>query len=406
MLNNLFQDVKILFAPAAQRQEYEAKKFAEQTKTRFETLEGVIKTGEYVMQDHQKITQDREQFLRDNADTQVDQNVNRNTDNKRANYLLAGVMLIGTIFSVKGLQFFFGSFYAAVSLWVIIPIAMFLAMVLVMGSIYFNQFAERYRGVNLLVYIHAKAAAYIIVLFLPVVNLIEGFNSHYDQTVMALNIFACIVDVAAHTALVSMSNTFITAENSRKAIKILHDKDKAQRKADISLRSLNGEFTGAKNGFTNVATKFVHAYKQLEAENAEAARRVMFMLSNFLIWMINNKVMQHAILPYHANENGQPVVELNYFTPENDAIRRGWDQLSAVNGYTSTPQNLEIPEVNPQPQVLTNGNGQQNQEQNNGDTNNGNPEQRNTQQENNQEQPQDYATVLDDTNPNPNDKSL
>lgn len=406
MLNNFMQDVKMLFSPAAQRQEYETKKFAEQTKAQFEKLEGVIKTGEYVMQDHQKATQDREQFLRDNADTQVDQNVSRNTDNKRANYLLTGVMLIGTIFSVKGLQFFFGSFYAAVSLWVIIPIAMFLAMVLVMGSIYFNQFAEKYRRVTLLVYFHAKAAAYIIVLFLPIVNLIEGFNSQYDQTVMALNIFACIVDVAAHTALVNMSKTFITAENSRKAIRILRDKDKSQRKADISLRSLNGEFIGTKNRFTNVATKFVHAYKQLEAENAEAARRVMFLLSNFLIWMVNNKVMQHAILPYHANENGQPVVELNYFTPENDVIRRGWDQLSTVNGYTSTPKNLEIPEVNPEPQVLTNGNGQQNQDQINTDANNINTEQRNPRQETNQEQPLDYEAILDETNPNPNDKSL
>lgn len=406
MLNNFIQEAKMLFAPAAQRQEYEAKKFAQQTKSRFEDLEGIIKEGEYVLQDHQKTTQDREQFLRDNADTQVDQNVNRNTDNKRANYLLTGVMLIGTIFSVKGLQFFFGSFYAAVSLWVIIPIAMVLAMMLVMGSIYFNQFAERYRGVNLLVYIHAKAAAYILVLFLPIVNLIEGYNSNYDQTVMALNIFACIVDVAAHTALVSMSNTFITAENSRKAIKLMAGKDKAQRKADLSLRSLNGEFTTAKSRFNSAATQFVHAYKQLEAGNAEAARRVMFMLSNFLVWMINNKVMQHAILPYHANENGQPVVELDYFTPENDAIRRGWDQLSAVNGYTSIPQNLEIPEANPQSQELPDSNGQQTEQQANANTTNGINDQRNPHQEANREQPQDYETILDDTNPNPNDKSL
>ncbi len=406
MMNNFINQIKMVFASPEKRLAHQTQILALETVDSFNGLQRTIKDGEYVIEDHRKITQDREQFMRDNADTQVDQNVNRNTDTKRAMWILMGVMLIGTVFSVKGLQFFFGEFYASVSLWAIIPIAIALAAVLVIGSIGLNHFSEQYRGKNTMVFIHAKAAAYLIVLFLPLVNLIEGYNSHYSETVMALNILAVLVDITAHTALVSMHNTFITAENSKNAIKILKQKDKAQRNADMDLRSLNDAFIKGKNAFSKKATQFVHSYKQLEEQNAQAARQAMFMLSNFLVWMINNKVMQHRILPYHANENGSPEVEMNYFTPENDAVRKGWDQLSTVNGYNNAQQSAELLNNTQQPESIANGNGQQQQEQPQPEVNNANAENHNPEPEINQEQPQGYDQVVDETNPNPNDKIL
>lgn len=389
------------FASPEKKLAYETQTLAEETVDSFDDLQRTIKKGEYVLDDNRKITQDREEFLRDNADTQVDQNVNRNTDTKRAMWLLCGVMIIGLIFSVKGLKFFFGEFYGSMNIWVAIVVAMLLAALLVIGSIIMNHFAEQQKGKNQLVYINAKIAAYVIVLFLPMVNLIEGFNSNYSKTVMSLNIIAVFIDVLAHTALVSMHGTFITAENSKIAINKLRQKDKAQRKSDIERRSLNDTFIKKKNDFSKIASRFLQKYMQLEAQDVEAARNVLFLFPNFLIWMLNNKVMQHALIPYHTNENGQPVIERYYFTPENDAIRRGWDQLSSINGYRDTPQNLELNNTNSPIEELPISNEQQNQQQANN-----NAQHQNNETDANQQLPLDYNSILDDTNPNPNDKIL
>lgn len=401
MSNNFINQIKMAFASPEKRLAYETQTLAEETVDSFDDLQRTIKKGEYVLDDNRKITQDREEFLRDNADTQVDQNVNRNTDTKRAMWLLAGVMIIGTIFSVKGLKFFFGEFYGSMNIWVAIIVAMLLAALLVIGSIVMNHFSEQQKGKNKLVYVHAKIAAYTIVLFLPMVNLIEGFNSNYSKTVMSLNIIAVFVDVLAHTALVSMYGTFITAENSKIAINKLRQKDKAQRKSDIERRSLNDTFIKKKNDFSKIASRFLQKYMQLEAQDVEAARNVLFLFPNFLIWMLNNKVMQHALIPYHTNENGQPVIERNYFTPENDAIRRGWDQLSSINGYHDTPQNLELNNTNSSIEELPISNEQQNLQQANN-----NAQHQNNETDANQQLPLDYNSILDDTNPNPNDKIL
>jgi hypothetical protein len=129
----------------------------------------------------------------------------------------------------------------------------------------------------------------------------------------------------------------------------------------------------------------------------------MFMLSNFLIWMINNKVVQHAVLNYHANENGQPVVELTYFTPENDAVRKGWDQLSKVTGYDTLPQVQELPDQ--QSGAIGGENLHQNQEQPEPIIENRN-EPQNFEQTINQDIPPNYTEVMDNIQFNPNDKIL
>jgi len=333
MFTKLIDSIRNIFASPEKRMEMKTRGLALQTTQDFDNLQKIIKDSEYAMADHQKVFNDREQFLRDNTETQV--------DNKRAYMLLTGVMLIGCILSVKGLKFFFGEFYASISLLMIIPIAMALAGVIVVGSIYLNNFSNRFRGQTPFVFYQLKAAAYAMVLFIPAMNLLEGFDSNYRPVVMALNIVGCVIDVILHTSLVSMSSVFTTAEDSKKAIKIMQLKDKALSTAEQKLRVFNDTFTKAKTSFTNSAKLFVSSFKELQAMNAITASYTLYLLDNFTIWMLNNKVMQHALIPYHADENGHPIVELSYFTPEQDSIRNGWDMLSTVKVDNTNNQQTE-----------------------------------------------------------------
>jgi len=402
MFRKMIDSIRNLFASPEKRLELKTRELAMQTTQDFDNLQKIIKDGEYAMTDHQKVVNDREQFLRDNTETQVDQNVTRNTDNKRAYMLLTGVMLIGCILSVKGLKFFFGEFYASMSLLMIIPIALILAGVIVIGSIYLNNFSNRFRGQNTFVFYQLKTAAYAMILFIPAMNLLEGFDSNYRPVVMALNIVGCVIDVILHTSLVSMSSVFTTAEDSKKAIKIMRLKDKALATADQKLRAFNDTFMKAKTAFTTSAKQFVSSFKELQAMNATAASNTLYLLDNFTIWMLNNKVMQHALIPYHADENGHPVVELRYFTPEQDSIRHGWDMLSTVRVNETNNQQAEA--LNGQRQATelpaANETAQQQQEQVPfEDTRVHEPGNEET-----ESQPADYDAMLD--NVNPNDKIL
>lgn len=403
MFTKLINSISSLIASTEKKLEQRTRVLAMETTRRFDDLQKTIKEGEYVITDRQKVVDDREQFLRDNAENQVDQNVSRNTDNKRAYMLLTGVMLIGCILSVKGLKFFFGEFYASISLLMIIPIAMILAGVIVIGSIYLNNFSNRFRGQNPFVFYQLKAAAYAMVLFIPAMNLLEGFDSNYRPVVMALNIVGCVIDVVLHTSLVSMSSVFTTAEDSKKAIKIMRLKDKAITAADQKLRAFNNTFLKAKTAFTSSAKQFVSCFKELQVLNPETAANTLFLLDNFLIWMINNKVMLHEILPYHVGPDGQPVVGRVFFSPEQDSIRNGWDMLSTVRVDNTNIQQAES--LNGQRQIAELPIGsvtpQRTQEQKPlvEDTRVQEPESVQT-----ETRPADYDAMLD--NINPNDKIL
>jgi len=349
MFTKFIDSVRNIFASPEKRLEMKTRELAVQATQDFDNLQKIIKVSEYAIADHQKVFNDREQFLKDNTETLIDQNVTRNSDNKRAYMLLTGVMLIGCILSVKGLKFFFGEFYASISLLMIIPIAMALAGVIVVGSIYLNNFSNRFRGQNDFVFYQLKVAAYAMVLFIPAMNLLEGFDSNYRPVVMALNIVGCVIDFILHTSLVSMSSVFTTAEDSKTAIKIMRLKDKALAIADQKLRAFNEIFMKGKAIFTNSAKHMVSSFKELQIINPQAAANALLLLDNFTIWMINNKVMQHALIPYHADENGHPVVELGYFTSQQDTFRLGWDNMSRVNVSNSDVQSEQV--LNGQRQV-------------------------------------------------------
>lgn len=398
MFKNITDFVRNIFASREKRLEMKTRELAMQTTLDFDYLQKIIKECEYEMADHQKVVADRDQFLRDNTETQVDQNVSRNTDNKRAYMLLTGVMIIGCILSVKGLKFFFGEFYASISLLMIIPIAMALAGLIVVGSIYLNNFSNRFQDLNPFVFYQLKAAAYAMVLFIPATNLLEGFDSKYRPVVMALNLVGCLIDVILHTSLVSMSSVFTTAEDSKKAIKIMRLKDKALATADQKLRNFNEKFTKTKTAFTSSAKQFVRSFKELQAMNATAASNTIYLLDNFTIWILNNKVMQHALIPYHADENGHPVVELRYFTPEQDSIRNVWDILSTVRVDNTNNQQTETLNGHRQVNELQVGNEvaqQQHEKVPVEDIQNHEPR-----NEESESQPAYYDTIMDSINPN------
>lgn len=402
MFRKMINSIRNLFASPEKLLELKTREMAMQTTKDIDNLQKIIKDGEYAMADHQKVVDDRERFLRDNTETQIDQNVTRNSDNKRAYMLLTGVMLIGCILSVKGLKFFFGEFYASISLLMIIPIAMILAGVIVVGSIYLNNFSNRFRGQNPFVFYQLKVAAYAMVLFIPAMNLLEGFDSNYRPVVMTLNIVGSVIDVVLHTSLVSMSSVFTTAEDSKKAIKIMRLKDKDLAASDQKLRAFNDTFIKAKAASTSSAKQLVSSFKELQIINPQAAANALLLLDNFTIWMINNRVMQHTLLPYHANENGQIQIDPSPFTSEQNSMIQGWDTFSSVKVDNASNQQAET--LNGQRQAIelpaANEAAQQHQEQDLLDDTRvhepGNEEP--------ESQPADYDAMLD--NVNPNDKIL
>ena len=402
MFTKFIDSIRNIFASPEKIMQLKTRGIAMQTTQDFDTLQKIIKDSGYAVADHQKVFNDREQYLKDNTETRVDQNVSRNTDIKRAKYILWVVVSIACVLSVKGLRFFLGEFYASVNMLIILPMAFFLAYFIVHGSIYINNFSDRYKGQNSFVYYQVKVFAYAMVLFIPAMNLLEGFDSNYRPVVMALNIVGCIIDVVLHTSLVSMSSVFTTAEDSKKAIKIMRLKDKALATADQKLRAFNDTFIKAKTAFTGSAKQLVSCFKELQALNPETAANILFLLDNFLIWMINNKVMLHEILPYHIGPDGQPVVGRVFFSPEQDSIRNGWDMLSTLRVDNTNSQQAES--LNEQRQVteLSTGKGapQRTQEQLPvEDTHIQKPEYEQT-----ESHPADYDAMLD--NINPNDKIL
>jgi len=325
------------------------RRFARKANAAFKDLLGILKRGEYVFAERQRAQRGRTEFLEQNRDTQVDQNVARNTDNKRAWVLLILTCFFEGVLSWKGLQYLLDHLVGITDPRFIMPAAAAFAMFAVYGSMIVNHFAKRFREANFIQYVYLSAASYALVFVIPICNMLEAYESFGgpdgSSFTIALNWAIVLITVFFHTSLVTMSNVFITAKNSKVAIKILAAKDNALRKAELGVQALNNSFFSAKGMFSQKAREFVAGFKELQGQNAEAAHRVLYLLDNFTIWMINNKVYQHQVLPYHANEQGQPVVETSYFDPRLDALVTGWDQLSSVTVYRGNRQDDELPDT-------------------------------------------------------------
>jgi len=385
---------------------------ARKVNSAFNQLLVILKRGEYVFAERQRAERDRAEFLEQNRDTQVDQNVARNTDNRRANRLLWLVWIFEAILSYKGIQYLTDHFTGIPSSWwfLILPAGLAFASFAIYGSIMMNHFAQRFRQGNFATYAFLRAASYALVFIIPICNMLEAYESHGgpdgSSFTIALNWALVLITIFFHTSLVTMSNVFITAKNSKVALAELAKKDHALRKVESEVRALNTSFFNAKGVFSQRAREFVAGFKEIEGQNAEAARQLLYLLNNFTIWIINNKVYQHQVLPYHANKNGQPVVETEYFDPKLNSLVAGWDQLSSVTAYGGNGQDgelrgpahpaLEIPGGGPQ------SDGEQHVLQNTEDVlaagdnvvNDG------------QDHSQLAEPILDSLEPNPNDKTL
>jgi hypothetical protein len=331
-MKKLIQKIKMFFAPMNQEQQlvYETGILAEKLTDRFDEVQNILRKRENILAEQLKLSKDRKQFLQQNGNAQVDQNVERNTDVKRARKLLWWVFGFEAILSYKGTSYLADQFVGLSQWYFIIPIASIFAAFAIGASIKLNHFAQRFRKTNLLKHIFLVIGSYVLVFIIPTCNILEAYESKSTDLVLILNWALVTITILFHSSLITMSKIFIDAENSRAAISLLRQKDNALENIDKKMLKISETFTHAKNSFSNTARQFVSNFKQLQEENTVIAKQMMYKLDNFIIWIINNKVMHHRILSYHANENGQPEVELKYFLPENNSIIQVWDQLSTV----------------------------------------------------------------------------
>ncbi|MGA3286371.1 MAG: hypothetical protein ABSD46_02980 [Bacteroidota bacterium] len=332
MLKNIFQKIRIALL------KIKAKSLASATTQCFSKMLEILKDGEYVIAEQRKGVRDRQEYIDQNRDTQVDKNVARNTDNRRANILLSLTFVFESVFSFKGIQYLLDHFTGLSSLFVVLPAGLAFASFAIYSSITLNYFAKRYREENRIIFVFLTTVSYGLVFIIPACNMLEAYESnggpggsHYA---IILNWVLVSITLAFHTALVTMSNIFITAKNSKVALAELAKIDNALIKADAKVHTLNASFLDAKNIFSTKAKNFVARFKELQSQDSGAAQQVLYLVDNFTIWMIN-KVMQHQLLPYHANEKGQPEVEFKYFDPINNSYVLAFDELSLVTRYNA-----------------------------------------------------------------------
>lgn len=384
--------------------------FARKANNAFKELLGILKRGEYVFAERQRAERDRAEFLEQNRDTQVDQNVARNTDNKRATRLKWLAFGLEGILSFKGLGYLLDQFIGPPPFILTFPLAICFAAFAIHGSILLNHFARRFRGGNLALFVFLIVASYALVPIIPFCNMLEAYQSNGgpdgSSFALALNWALVLITLFFHTSLVTMSNVFITAKNSKVALRELASRDNALRRAESEVRDLNNSFVNAKGIFSQKAREFVAGFKDLQEQNAQTAGRLLYLLDNFTIWMINNKVYQHQVVPYHANEQGQPVVETNYFDPKLNALVKGWDQLSSVTVYNRNDQDAGLSgTIHPAMELPDNGQ-QPDSEQNRPEPHDDIPGNLDRERHNGQDNHSGNDPMIDPTEPNPNDKVL
>jgi len=335
-----------IFTSPNKRQTLKIQGLAKNVSLQSDILQKEIKKAGIAINVRQEISNKRDNLLRDNENTLFDQNVHRNTDNRRNKKILWLAFLFTALFSNKGVSFIIGEFYGPISIWVSIFITFILAYTIVWFSIYLNNLLNSSNEVPLFF----KSAPYLLVLILPVVNFFEAFDSNYSWAGMAATIFISIADTVLHATLIVRSQAFIVAEDSKEALNKLRALDRKLTQADMVVRKLDlGSFTKIKTKFSNTVKQFVSNWTELRAIDPTAAEHILLLLSNLDIWMINNKIIFHEVLPYHTT-NGNPILGRHFFTPEQNSYIDVWDVLDTINvGNRQAPPMLNTVE---QPQEL------------------------------------------------------
>ncbi len=298
---------------------------------KWDQLTTTLKKYKELDKKYQEMLTDSKKFYSDNTEDYATRNVAVSKNFSRSKWLLTGVLVISSALAVKGLKYFINIFYGPLPVLMIYLFAFIFAWLIVTGSIYMHSFAGEYRNKSLGIFYLLRIAAFLLILFVPAMNLMEGFDSNYSTFVMILNIFGIIVDVTANAALVSMSGFFVQAENAKKAKSIIRNKLKVQNDVEQEMQDLSINFKSQKDAFESAAREFVHEFKKLELNHPVIAADIMFLLGNFIIWMINNKVYMHAVLNYHSNQLGSPVVEQEFFSPDENRLRMAYEELGRIN---------------------------------------------------------------------------
>jgi len=307
---------------------------AKSVKKQFDKIAQSLLDNNHVMEDKQKADKDYAEFVEQNKGLRVDQNVELNTDNKRANQLKLATFAFEAVLSFKGIAYL-SDHFTGFSLWYfMIPLGMAFAAFAINGSLTLRHFAESYSGRNLGMYLFLVVASYSLILIIPVCNLFEASESYNHtrsaQFTLTLNWILVLITVTFHAALVTMHNVFTLAIRSKEAMKSLAVKESTARNASQKARSYAMSFMQAKNDFAGSAGLFASKFNRLRGINEKEAMNSLTILGNFIVYMINNKVQYHAVLPYLANENGQPVVENRFYAGKQNHIVEAWDHLSTI----------------------------------------------------------------------------
>jgi hypothetical protein len=335
-----------LFTFGGNTPEQRAVGYAHRVKKDYQKAENLLLEAKSTQTDYLEAQKDLEDFLNDNSELVLDQNVSQRKEFIRSGFLVFCVMAYSLLFGIKGVKFMLQEFVGWNQPWVYIVVTFILAGIFITASIYFRSFADRKTGYNRMFLI---LTSYIFVLTIPVANVLEVYDSKYAPTITAIIVFICIVDVLIHSALLSMYSNIIAGKDNKKAASLAKKKNARVNKLRKKLERLQSKFFNLRAKLTESTTNFCLAYRELADSNPERAIVIILLLTNFQIFVVNNKIMGHKILPYHADANGSPSIEMRYFNPTEDQLRGTWDFMSSFgNESTQVMDPLPPTEVPPQ----------------------------------------------------------
>ncbi len=297
----------------------------------FNALQANIRKGAPLLKAQSDANDDLLRFNEDNGDVRLDQNVAERHNHKCAKSLLIWTFLFESILSYKGTQYFLEHF-TGISFWfVVIPVALFLAFVVITMSIRLNHFAKKQKEENISIHKFLLAVSYLLILIIPASNILEGFEAGDSIESLLLNFFIVLITVLLHAWLITMSKIFMTAEVAHKAAGIRAEKEKAVANAGKYLQNFSlKEFTPARDKFAESAKSVVVSYSRLSQTDADAAKLALTRCDNFLIWAFN-MVMMHNMLPLHTDANGSVQRTPEPFTPEQQSIADVWARFSSAS---------------------------------------------------------------------------
>jgi len=328
--------------------EGQAKAGAKRVRQQFGRFQKRMKTASRLLNDRSKAVAALNQFNQVNSDIPNDQSVSAQKDIRRAYLLLILTFLFESFLSYKGAQFLLETFLAVRMPIVTIVVAVVVAAFAIMMSINIRHFANRYKkDEDRTMYYATTAGAYLLVLIVPIANVLEGFNTlalnqdGLPPQYQTLNILVVLLTLGVHITLINMSEIIIDAENAKKAGKLRVKKTKDIADADKAMQDYSVQYEASRQEFTETVRDFMPMYLSLRESNPNAAQRVLNHLDVYLIWVLN-RIYGHAVLPYHANAEGQ-IQSNEPFSAELRRMADLMERMDTITVATSAPVEGQVP---------------------------------------------------------------